>query len=78
MITPNFISMVKFFLTLVDDVEAGFVLGVVAVEEESGLMGGAKEGVRHHRATEPIYHCSSLQTPTAHLQVIMNGLCWEV
>ena len=65
-------------LTLVDNVEAWLVLGVVAVEEESGLVGGAEEGVWHHGATEPINHCSCLKAPTAHLQIVMDRLCGEV
>lgn len=65
-------------LTLVDNVEARLVLGVVAVEEESGLVGGAKERVGHHGATEPINHCSCLQAPTAHLQIVMDRFCGEV
>lgn len=62
-------------LTLIDNVEARLVLGVVAVEEESGLVCGAKERVWHHGAAEPINHCSRLQAPTAHLQIVMNRLC---
>lgn len=57
----------RLILTLVDNVEARLVLGVVTVEEESGLVGGAKERVRHHGATEPINHCSCVQAPAAHL-----------
>lgn len=58
--------------------EARLVLGVVAVEEQSGLMCGTEERVWHHRATEAINHCSCLQAPTAHLQIVMNRLCGEV
>lgn len=65
-------------LTLVDNVKAMLVLGVVAVEEESGLMRGAKERVGQHRATGPINHCARLQVPASHLQIVMNRLCGEV
>lgn len=58
--------------------EARLVLGVVTVEEESGLMGSAEERVWHHRTTEPINHCSCLQAPTAYFQIVMNRLCGEV
>lgn len=54
------------------------VLGVITVKEESGLMRGAEKRVGHHRATEPVDHCSCVQTPAANLQVVMNGLCGEV
>lgn len=54
--------------------EARFVLRVVAVEEQSGLVGSAKEGVGHRGAAEPINHASCFQSPTAHLQIVMNGL----
>ena len=64
--------------TLICDVEPWFVLWVVAVEEESGLMGGAKERVGQHRATGPINHCARLQVPASHLQIVMNRLCGEV
>lgn len=58
--------------------ETRLVLGIVTVEEESGLVGGAEERIGYQRATEPINHCSCLQGPTAHLQIVMNGLCGEV
>lgn len=46
--------------------EARLVLGVVAVEEESGLMGGAEERVGHNGATETVDHGSRLQVSAAH------------
>lgn len=65
-------------LTLIDNVKASFVLGVVAVEEECGLMRGAKKRVRNHRAAEAINHCSCLQAPTPHFQIVMHRLRREV
>lgn len=65
-------------LTLVHNMEARLVLRVVTVEEQSGFVGGAEEGVGHHGAAKAINHTSCLQTPTAHLQVVMNRLCGEV
>lgn len=65
-------------LTLVDYVEAMLVLGVVAVEKESGLVGRAKEGVGHGGATEPINHRPHFQAPTANFQIVMNRLSGEV
>lgn len=65
-------------LTLIDNVKASFVLGVVAVEEECGLVCGAKKRVRNHGAAEAINHCSRLQAPTPHFQIVMHRLCGEV
>lgn len=67
-----------FLLTLIDNVEAGLVLGVVTMEEECGLMGGAEQRAWHHWAAEPINHRSHFQAPTPHLQVVVDGLCGEV
>lgn len=58
--------------------EARLVLGIVTMEEESCLMRGAEERVGHHWAAEPINYCSRLKAATAHLQIVMNRLCWEV
>lgn len=58
--------------------EAGLVLGVVAMEEQSSLMGSAEERIGQRGATEPINHCSCLKAPTADLQIVMNRLCGEV
>lgn len=67
-----------FLLTLIGNVEARLVLGIVTVEEESGLMGGAEQRAWHHWATEPINHCPCFQTSTPHLQIVMDRLCREV
>lgn len=67
-----------FRLTLIDNVEARFVLGIVTVEEESGLMGGAEQRAWNHWATEPINHCSRFQASTPHLQIVVDRLCREV
>lgn len=67
-----------FLLTLIDNVEAKLVLGIVTVEEESGLVGGAEQRAWHHWAAEPINHCSRFQTSTAHLQIVVYRLCREV
>lgn len=65
-------------LTLIDNVKAGLVLGVVTVEEESGLMGGAEQRAWHHWAAEPINHRPRFQVPTPHFQVVVDRLCGEV
>lgn len=58
--------------------EAGLVLGVVTMEEESSLVGGAEKRVGQCGAAKPINHCSCLEAPTADLQIVMNRLCGEV
>lgn len=64
-----------FLLTLIDNVETWLVLGVITMEEESGLMGGAEQRAWYRRATEPVNHCSRFQAPAPHLQVVMDRLC---
>lgn len=63
---------------MICDVEAGFVLRVVTVEEEAGLVGGAEEGFRDDRSAKPINHRAGLQSATADLQVIMDRFGGEV
>lgn len=58
--------------------EARLILGVVTVEEQSGLVCGAKERVRHRGTTKAINHCSRLQVPAAHLQIVMDRLGGKV
>lgn len=65
----------QILLTLIYNVEARLVLGIVTVEEESGLMGGAEQRAWHHWATEPINHCPRFQTSTSHLQIVVDRLC---
>lgn len=64
--------------TLVGDLEARFVLGVVAVEEEARLVGGAEHGLGHLRAAEAVDHRARLQVAAADLQVVVDGLRGEV
>lgn len=55
-----------------------FILGIVAVEEEAGFMGGAKEWFRNLRPTEPVNHCTGLTRPASDLQVVVDCLGGEV
>lgn len=68
----------RFPLTLIDNVEARLVLGIVTVEEQSGLVGGAEQRAWHRWATEPVNHCSRLQASTPHLQIVVDRLSREV
>lgn len=65
-------------LTLVCDLEAGLVLGVVAVEEEVGLVRGAEERRGHLGPAEAVDDGARLCVATAHLQVVVYGLRGEV
>lgn len=65
-------------LTFIGDVKAGFVLWIIAVEEEAGLVGGAKERLRDDRTAEPVNHWATVWGATPNLQVIMNRLGGEV
>ena len=53
--------------TLICDVEARLVLGVVAVEEEAGLVGGAEQSFGDDGAAEPVDDRAGLQRSTADL-----------
>lgn len=58
--------------------EPWFVLWVVAVEEEAGLVGGAEQRLGDDRAAEPVDHRAHLQCSTADLQVIVDRFGGEV
>lgn len=63
---------------MVRDVEAGLVLRVVAVEEEGGLVGGAKERLGEQGSAEAVDDRAGLQRAAADLQVVVDGLGREV
>lgn len=58
--------------------EAGLVLRVVAVEEETGLVGRAEERLGDQRPTEAVDDRARLQRAAADLQVVVDGLGGEV
>lgn len=59
--------------TLVRDVEARLVLRVVAVEEETGLVGSAEERLGDERPAEAVDDRAGLQRSAADLQVVEIG-----
>lgn len=64
--------------TLVCYVEARFVLRVVAVEEEAGLVRGAEQRLGDGRPAEAVDHRARLQRPAADFQVVVDGFGREV
>lgn len=60
-------KLVKAPCTLICDVKAWFVLRIVAVEEEAGLVGGAEQRFGEEWTTEAINDRAGLQTSTADL-----------
>lgn len=64
--------------TLVRDVEARLVLRVVAVEEETGLVGSAEERLGDERPAEAVDDRAGLHRAAADLQVVVDGLGGEV
>lgn len=64
--------------TLVRDVEAWLVLRVVAVEEETGLVGSAEERLGDERPAEAVDDRAGLHRAAADLQVVVDGLGGEV
>lgn len=64
--------------TLVRDVETRLILRVVAVEEETGLVGGAEERLGDERPAEAVDDRAGLQRAAADLQVVVDGLGGEV
>lgn len=58
--------------------ETGFVLGVIAVKEEAGLVGRAEERLRYNRTAESIDHRARVQRPATHFKVVVHGLRGEV
>ncbi len=65
-------------LTLVCNVKSRFILGIVAVKEEAGFMGGAEERLGNLWPTEPVNHCTSLTRPASDLQVVVDCFGGEV
>lgn len=53
--------------TLIGDVKAWFVLWIVTVEEEAGLVGGAEERLGDDWTAEPVDDGARLQRSTADL-----------
>lgn len=48
------------------------------MEEEGGLVGGAKERLGHQRTTEAVDDRAGLQRAAADLQIVVDGLGGEV
>ena len=65
-------------ITLVCDVETRLVLRVIAVEEEAGLVGGAKQRLGDDWSAEPVNHRAGLHVATADLEVVVDRFCGEV
>lgn len=58
--------------------EPWFVLWIITVKEEAGLVGGAEQRLRDDRATESVNDWARLQRSTADLQVVVDGFSGEV
>lgn len=58
--------------------ETGFVLRVVAVEDEARLVGGAEKRLGNDGAAEPVHHGAWIWTPTPNLQIVVYGLGGEI
>lgn len=58
--------------------ESWFVLGIVTVEEEAGLVGGAEQRLGDDRPTEAVDDRAGLQRSAADLQVVVDRLGGEV
>lgn len=65
-------------LTLVLQFESWPVLGVVAVEIHSGLVGRGEQGARKLTATESAHHAAGLVGAIADFYEVMVGLGGEV
>lgn len=65
-------------LTLIFQLESWPVLGVVAVEVHSGLMGGGEQGAWELAATEPPHHAAGLVGAVPDFYEVVVGLSGEV
>ncbi len=60
-------ELVETTFTLICDVEPWFVLWIVTVEEEAGLVGGAEQRLGDEWTAEPVNDRARLQRSTADL-----------
>ncbi len=58
--------------------ETGFVLRVVAVKEEAGLVGRAEERFWNNGPAEPIDHRARVQRPATDFKVVVHSFRGEV
>lgn len=58
--------------------ETGFVLRVVTVKEEAGLVGRAEERFWNNRPAEPIDHRARVQRPATDFKVVVHSFRGEV
>ncbi len=58
--------------------ETGFVLRVVAVKEEAGLVGRAEERFWNNGPAEPIDHRARVQRPASDFKVVVHSFRGEV
>lgn len=58
--------------------KAGFVLRVVAVEDEARLVGGAEKWFGDYEAAEPVDYGAWLRTPAPDLQIVVYSLGGEI
>lgn len=71
-------ELVETTFTLICDVEPWFVLWIVTVEEEAGLVSGAEQRLGDDWTAEPVNDRAQLQYSTADLQIIMDCFSREV